>query len=172
MARPASLLQVSNCFLTIIVTLTPKPLSAASKLRQSWDAEQKKFSFVLALLHFWAQNYSMKTTRTPPPPPPEDWHPADIICALRKAGWSLRRLSAHHGFHPGSLQVAAYAGKWPAGERLIAAALGVTAPEIWPSRYAERAAKRAARAAQRGAYVKGSRARRNPQTKPLEGTPS
>lgn len=112
----------------------------------------------------------METTRTPATPPPEDWHPADVVCALRKAGWSLRRLSAHHGYHPKSLQVAAYAGKWPAGERLIAAALGLTAQEIWPARYAERSAKRAARAAQRGPQVKGSRRTVNPQTKPLEGT--
>lgn len=111
----------------------------------------------------------MKTPRTPATPPPEDWHPADVVCALRKAGWSLRKLSAHHGFHPGSLQVAAYAGHWPAGERLIAAALGLTAQEIWPARYAERAAKRAARAAPRGDHLKGSRRRANPQTKPLEG---
>jgi len=110
----------------------------------------------------------MKTTRTTANPPPEDWHPADVVCALRKAGWSLRKLSAHHGFHPASLQVAAYAGKWPAGERLIAAAIGLTAQEIWPARYAERAAKRAARAAQRGPQVKSSRRRANPQTKPLE----
>ena len=28
----------------------------------------------------------------------QDWHPADVKCALEKAGWSLRRLSRHHGY--------------------------------------------------------------------------
>jgi Ner family transcriptional regulator len=110
----------------------------------------------------------MKTHNTPAKAPPEDWHPADIICALRKAGWSLRRLSAHHGYHPGSLQVAAYAGKWPAGERLIADALGVEPQEIWPSRYASRAAKVAAREALRGVQLKGSRRQDPRQEKPSD----
>lgn len=123
---------------------------------------------MLARHQFWAHNYSMKTNNPTAKPPPEDWHPADIVCALRKAGWSLRRLSAHHGYHPGSLQVAAYAGTWPAGERLIADALGVKPQEIWPSRYAARAAKVAARQALRGSHLKGSRRRYQRQEKPLD----
>lgn len=35
--------------------------------------------------------------------PSEDWHRADIVAALRKAGWSLRRLSRYHGYEAGSL---------------------------------------------------------------------
>lgn len=27
-----------------------------------------------------------------------DWHRADIVAALHKQGWSLRRLSLHHGY--------------------------------------------------------------------------
>jgi Ner family transcriptional regulator len=71
--------------------------------------------------------------------PLDDWHPADIVCALRKRGWSLRRLSLHHGYaNPATLKNATQR-PWPKGERLIAAAIGVPAREIWPSRFAERA---------------------------------
>lgn len=65
----------------------------------------------------------------------KDWHSADVVCALRKAGWSLARLSAHHGYASRSTLVHALHRKWPKGERLIADALGVTPQSIWPSRY-------------------------------------
>jgi len=63
-----------------------------------------------------------------------DWHPADVLAALKKRGHSLAGLSVAHGYHPTA------AGKalrqpWPAIERLIADAVGVPAPMIWPSRY-------------------------------------
>ena len=64
----------------------------------------------------------------------QDWHPADIVAALRKRGWSLRRLSAHHGYHLGAL-ANAIKGPWPRGELLIAEALGTRPERIWPSRY-------------------------------------
>ena len=65
---------------------------------------------------------------------PPDWHPADVLAALKKRGHSLAGLSVANGYHPTA------AGKalkqaWPAMERLIAAAIGVPAREIWPSRY-------------------------------------
>ena len=69
-----------------------------------------------------------------------DWHPADIVAALRKAGWSLRKLSKHHGYCPTSLTAALHR-PWPKAERLIADAIGVSAEDIWPSRYASRAQK-------------------------------
>jgi Ner family transcriptional regulator len=54
-----------------------------------------------------------------------DWHPADVLAALKKRGISLSGLSAAHGYH------ATAAGKalkrsWPALEALIAEALGVS----------------------------------------------
>ena len=64
----------------------------------------------------------------------QDWHPADIVAALRKQGWSLRRLSAHHGYSPYALKNA-LALPWPRGEWLIAEALGTRPERIWPSRY-------------------------------------
>ncbi|WP_082954386.1 helix-turn-helix domain-containing protein [Acidihalobacter prosperus] len=63
-----------------------------------------------------------------------DWHPADVVAALRKAGWSLRRLSTHHGYAPTSLKEALHK-RWPKAERLIADAIGKQPAQIWPSRY-------------------------------------
>lgn len=66
--------------------------------------------------------------------PRSDWHPADVLAALKKRGKSLAGISVASGYHPTA------AGKalkrpWPAMERTIAAELGVTPEEIWPSRY-------------------------------------
>jgi Ner family transcriptional regulator len=63
-----------------------------------------------------------------------DWHPADVLAALKKRGYSLAGLSVAHGYH------ATAAGKalkrrWPAVEALIADAIGVPPSRIWPSRY-------------------------------------
>ncbi len=65
---------------------------------------------------------------------PIDWHPADVLAALKKRGQSLAGLSVAHGYHPTA------AGKalkrpWPAMEALIAVALGLAPAQIWPSRY-------------------------------------
>ena len=63
-----------------------------------------------------------------------DWHPADVLAALKKRGHSLAGLSAANGYHPTA------AGKalkqpWPAMEQLIAGAIGVAPEAIWPTRY-------------------------------------
>jgi Ner family transcriptional regulator len=63
-----------------------------------------------------------------------DWHPADVLAALKKRGYSLAGLSVAHGYH------ATAAGKalkrrWPAVEAMIADAIGVPPSRIWPSRY-------------------------------------
>jgi len=85
----------------------------------------------------------MEQNNTPKKPVPEDWHPADIVAALRKAGWSVRRLSAHHGYHPKTLN-AAIDRPWPKGERYIAEAIGVPPETIWAARFAVRSERRAA----------------------------
>jgi Ner family transcriptional regulator len=64
----------------------------------------------------------------------EDWHPADVLAALKKRGYSLAGLSVANGYHPTA------AGKalkqpWPAVERILADALGTEPHAIWPSRY-------------------------------------
>lgn len=63
-----------------------------------------------------------------------DWHPADIICALHKAGWTLRKLAAHHGISKSPLTVALRRA-YPKSEARIAAVIGEQPATIWPSRY-------------------------------------
>lgn len=68
-------------------------------------------------------------------PPCCDWHPADILAALHKAGWSLRQLAIEHGYrHRSSLSVA-LRHPYPKAETIIARALNLPAQDIWPSRY-------------------------------------
>jgi Ner family transcriptional regulator len=69
-----------------------------------------------------------------PTPKKLDWHPADVLAALKKRGKTLTGVSQAHGYH------ATAAGKalkksWPALEILIAAELGLRPEDIWPSRY-------------------------------------
>lgn len=64
-----------------------------------------------------------------------DWHRADIVAALRKAGWSLRRLATHHGYASPTTMTHALDRHWPKGERLIADAIGIEPATIWPTRY-------------------------------------
>jgi Ner family transcriptional regulator len=88
----------------------------------------------------------------------EDWHPADIVAALRKAGWSLRGRSVYLGYYPNAL-AKVLSRPWPKGERLIAEAIGIPPEEIWPERHAKRL-ERIARRDQRAAEGRASRPRR------------
>ncbi|PWC15500.1 DNA-binding protein [Brenneria roseae subsp. roseae] len=63
-----------------------------------------------------------------------DWHPADIIAALRKKGTTLAAVSRAAGLSSSTL-ANALSRPWPKGEWLIADALGIHPSEIWPSRY-------------------------------------
>ncbi|AYN29823.1 transcriptional regulator [Buttiauxella sp. 3AFRM03] len=63
-----------------------------------------------------------------------DWHPADIIAALRKKGTSLAALSRQSGLSSSTL-ANALSRPWAKGEMLISQAIGVPAEDIWPSRY-------------------------------------
>lgn len=66
----------------------------------------------------------------------QDWHPADITAALRKAGWSYSQLALAHGYASKSALCNALKGPYPKAERIIARAIGVEHPmQIWPSRY-------------------------------------
>lgn len=64
----------------------------------------------------------------------QDWHPADIIAALKKRGTSLAAVSRKAGLASSTL-TNALNRHWPKGERLIAEALDVAPENIWPSRY-------------------------------------
>jgi Ner family transcriptional regulator len=63
-----------------------------------------------------------------------DWHPADVLAALKKRGHSLAGLSVANGYHP-TAAGKALKQQWPAMEQLLATAIGVAPREIWPSRY-------------------------------------
>jgi len=69
-----------------------------------------------------------------------DWHPAYIVAELRRAGWSLRRLSRARGYHPNAL-ANALSRPWPKAEAIIAEAIGRKPEEIWPDRFAARASR-------------------------------
>lgn len=64
----------------------------------------------------------------------QDWHPADIIAALKKQGTSLAAVSRKAGLASGTL-ANALRSHWPKGERLIAEALNISLAQIWPSHY-------------------------------------
>lgn len=68
--------------------------------------------------------------------PKTDWHPADVMAALRKTPerWTLRGLSLASGYSPNAVHEALNR-PWPAVERIIADALGLEPWDIWPSRY-------------------------------------
>ncbi|EJH2661361.1 helix-turn-helix domain-containing protein [Salmonella enterica] len=55
----------------------------------------------------------------------QDWHPADIIAALKKRGKSLASSTLTNALNR----------HWPKGESLIAEALGIAPEQIWLSRY-------------------------------------
>lgn len=68
-------------------------------------------------------------------PVSSDWHPADVLAALHKAGWSLRQLALEHGYRHRSSFSVALRQPYPKVEAIIARALGRRPQDIWPSRY-------------------------------------
>jgi Ner family transcriptional regulator len=63
-----------------------------------------------------------------------DWHPADIVAALRKSGTSMAELGRENGLANTTLRNA-LDKSYPRAERIIAEAIGMTPADIWPSRY-------------------------------------
>ncbi|WP_301212553.1 helix-turn-helix transcriptional regulator [Yersinia sp. 22-579] len=63
-----------------------------------------------------------------------DWHPADIIAALRKKDTTLAAVSRKAGLSSSAL-ANALTRPWPKGEWLIAECLEIHPSEIWPTRY-------------------------------------
>lgn len=66
-----------------------------------------------------------------------DWHPADVVASLRKAGWSLQQLAFHHGYTCRQGFSHALHNPYPKVEALIAEALNTSPTVIWPSRYGQ-----------------------------------
>lgn len=62
----------------------------------------------------------------------EDWHPADVIAALRKRNTSLRQLAIQNQY---SHIQRVLTSPWLAAEQIVAKALSRKPEEIWPSRY-------------------------------------
>jgi Ner family transcriptional regulator len=62
----------------------------------------------------------------------QDWHPADVLAALKKRGVSLRQLAARHDY---SHIDRVLSSPWLAAEKIVADALGMKPAQIWPSRY-------------------------------------
>lgn len=65
----------------------------------------------------------------------EDWHPADVVAELRKAGISLAGLAKAYGLNSSSAFSVALVRSYPICEQRIADALGIHPMVIWPSRY-------------------------------------
>ncbi|QKJ85475.1 transcriptional regulator [Paramixta manurensis] len=63
-----------------------------------------------------------------------DWHPADVIAALRKKGTTMAAVSREAGLSSSTL-ANALTRPWPKGEWIIAEAIEVHPSKIWPSRY-------------------------------------
>ena len=66
-----------------------------------------------------------------------DWHPADIVAAVKKKGSSMVALSEGSGMAKSTLSNVMYR-PWPKGERIVSEFIGVPMCVIWPSRYRQR----------------------------------
>lgn len=83
--------------------------------------------------YYVRMSINYQTLKMPKKPAPKDWHRADIIAAVRKAGSNLHELSRKHGYTTALIN-ALYVPA-PKYERLIAEFLKTTPQAIWPSRY-------------------------------------
>lgn len=77
----------------------------------------------------------MSSTTAQKKPVVQDWHPADVVAALRKKGWSLQQLAKENGYAGRSALSSALAQPYPKAEAIIAKALDLAPQEIWPTRY-------------------------------------
>ena len=71
----------------------------------------------------------------------KDWHPADIVAAVRKKELTLKELSIQNGLAPRACGTAMHR-PYAKPEAIIAKALGLHPKEIWPSRYHEDGTRR------------------------------
>lgn len=76
----------------------------------------------------------------PEPVSTRDWHRADVMAALKKAGTNLRQLSLANGYSRNAASNAC-SKPYPRLEVIIAEAIGRKPDEIWPERYARRFAR-------------------------------
>ena len=64
----------------------------------------------------------------------KDWHPAEVVCELKKKGISLSRLARENGYKSATPFTMALRQSYPKVEAIIAEAVGVTPQAIWPKR--------------------------------------
>lgn len=64
----------------------------------------------------------------------QDWHPADILAALKKKGMTLSELSRQPGYASSTL-ANTLVRPWTKGEQIIAGYLNLSPETIWPLRY-------------------------------------
>lgn len=105
-----------------------------------------------------AANSTKKTSR-------EDWHPADIVAALHKRGYTLRDIAREEGLKDSSTLSKAMVQSYPAGERRLAKYAGVQPQEMFPTRYSDdgtkiprgiRGARIKAKSTQSGCQINGN----------------
>lgn len=66
----------------------------------------------------------------------EDWHPADILCALHRRGITLKEVARRNGVKGASpFSKAMIDTAYPINEKRLADVLNLHPKEIWPSRY-------------------------------------
>lgn len=75
-----------------------------------------------------AKNSNKKTSQ-------EDWHPADIVAALHKRGYTLRDIAREEGLNDSSTLSKAMVQSYPAGEQRLAKYAGVSVQDMFPTRY-------------------------------------
>lgn len=68
-----------------------------------------------------------------------DWHPADVKCALEKTGLNLTKLAKENNLAPSTLRNV-FRAHWPKGEMIVATAINEKPENIWPSRYINKVA--------------------------------
>ncbi len=78
----------------------------------------------------------MRSNETEKNMPSSDWHNADIVAGLKKAGTNMSALAKDHGLGRGTLRNALYR-HCPKYEKIIANAMGLEPKDIWVSRYSQ-----------------------------------
>lgn len=68
----------------------------------------------------------------------KDWHPADVLAALKKRQLSLRQLARENNYRHIDRVLTS---PWLAAEQIVARAMGMRPEEVWPSRYTDPASR-------------------------------
>jgi len=128
-----------SLFLLFIVIHPPDSSTKRKCDTQNMDVKP------LDMLHIWIVKYhpsqttptykTMTKAAVKKTSQQEDWHPADVVAELRKAGLSLAGLAKAYGLNSSSAFSVALVRSYPICEQRIADALGIHPMIIWPSRY-------------------------------------